>query len=150
MYQEGAQRFAAFGARNENPDPPVSEFRYFAVATNQWDWSAKKLLEWRREKAGSIEALHDVLKNELAAGVMPCGRFGPNAAWLRMAVLTHNELTGLKPEWLEAGPKRLRFDSFFSPGKLIHHARRLLARVGRRASELPEWAEAWRLLPANE
>ena len=131
-----------------------AEFRYFAVATNQWGWNAKKLLEWHREKAGSIEALHDVLKNELAAGVMPCRRFGANAAWLRMAVLTHNVLTGLKrlalkPEWLEARPKRLRFHFFFSPGKLIHHARRLLARVGRRAAELLEWAEVWRLLPAS-
>ncbi|MGO9096639.1 MAG: hypothetical protein ACLQGV_15630, partial [Bryobacteraceae bacterium] len=71
-----------------------AEFRYFAVATNRWDWSARKLLEWRREKAGSIEALHDVPKNELAAGAMPCGRFGANAAWLRMAVLTQHVPTG--------------------------------------------------------
>jgi hypothetical protein len=67
-----------------------AEARYFAVATNQWEWAAKKLLNWHREKAGSIEALHDVLKNELAAGVMPCGRFGANAAWLRFAVIAHN------------------------------------------------------------
>jgi hypothetical protein len=59
---------------------PTSAAKHFAVATNQWKWEAKKLLEWHREKAGSIEALHDVLKNELAAGVMPCGRFGANAA----------------------------------------------------------------------
>jgi hypothetical protein len=129
-----------------------SEFRYFVVASNQWEWAAKKLLEWHREKAGSIEALHDVLKNELAAGVMPCGRFGANAAWLRLAVITHNVLTALKrialkPEWLRARPKRLRFHFFFSPGKLIHHARRVLARVARRAAELSEWSDAWRLLP---
>ena len=115
-------------------------------------WGAKKLLEWHREKAGSIEALHDVLKNDLAAGVMPCGRFGANAAWLRLAVMTHNVLTALKrlalqPEWLRARPKRLRFHFFCSPGKLVHHARRLLARVGRRAAELIEWADAWRMLP---
>ena len=36
--------------------------------------------------------VHDVLKNELAAGVLPCGRFGTNAAWLRLAVITHNVL----------------------------------------------------------
>ena len=129
-----------------------TEFRYFVVASNQWEWEAKKLLEWHREKAGSIEALHDVLKNELAAGVMPCGRFGANAAWLRLAVITHNVLTALKrialkPEWLRARPKRLRFHFFCSPGKLIHHARRVLARVARRAAELLEWSEAWRLLP---
>ncbi len=45
-----------------------SEFRCFVVASNQWDWEPKKLLEWHREKAGSIEALHDVLKSELSAG----------------------------------------------------------------------------------
>ena len=129
-----------------------AEYRYFTVASNQWEWEAKKLLDWHREKAGSIEALHDVLKNELAAGVMPCGRFGANAAWLRLAVITHNVLTALKrialkPEWLRARPKRLRFHFFFSPGKLIHHARRVLARVARRAAELSEWSDAWRLLP---
>jgi len=43
--------------------------------------------------------------------------------------------------------KRLRFHFFCSPGKLVHHARRVLARVARRAAELLEWAEAWRLLP---
>jgi hypothetical protein len=127
--------------------------KHFAVVTNRFDFDAKRLLEWHREKAGSIEALHNVLKNELAAGVMPCGRFGANAAWVRLAVVTHNVLTGLKrialkPEYLRARPKRLRFQIFCSPGKLIHHARRLLARVGRKLTELIEWAEAWALLPA--
>lgn len=130
-----------------------AEARYFVVATNQWDWAPRKLLVWHREKAGTIEALHDALKNDLAAGVLPCGRFGANAAWLRLALLTHNVLTGLKrvalkPEYLRARPKRLRFRIFCSPGKLVHHARQLLARVGRQAVELLEWAEAWRLLVA--
>jgi hypothetical protein len=40
--------------------------------------------------------VHDVIKNELAGGVMPWGRFGDNAAWLRLAVLTHNALIALK------------------------------------------------------
>ena len=94
------------------------------------------------------------MKSELGAGVMPCARFGANAAWLRLVVITHNVLTGLKrvalkPEYLRARPKRLRFQIFCSPGKLIHHARRLLARVGRKLTELREWSEAWALLPAS-
>ncbi|MCC7174296.1 MAG: IS1380 family transposase [Bryobacterales bacterium] len=152
----GPLRYVAIRVRKRQGElfADGSEFRYFVVATNQWDWSAKKLLEWHRQKAGSIEALHDVLKNELAGGVMPCGRFGANAAWLRLALLTHNVLSGLKrialkPEWLEARPKRLRYHFFYSPGKLIHHARRLLARVGRKLTELTEWSEAWALLPAT-
>ena len=127
--------------------------RHYAVVTNRFDFDGKRLLEWHREKAGSIEALHQVLKNELAAGVMPCARFGANAAWLRLAVLTHNVLTGLKrvalkPEYLRARPKRLRFHIFCSPGKLIHHARSVMAKVQRRVAELAEWAEAWKLLPS--
>ncbi len=70
-----------------------AEAKYFAVATNLWDWSARRLLEWHREKQGSIEALHNVLKNELAAGVLPCERFGAKAAWLRLNAITHNTLT---------------------------------------------------------
>jgi hypothetical protein len=127
--------------------------KHFAVVTNRFDFDARRLLEWQREKAGSIEALHQVLKNELAAGVMPCGRFGANAAWLRLAVLTHNVLTGLKrvalqPEYLQARPKRLRFQIFCSPGTLVHHARQLRVRVGRLLGQLRDWSEAWRLLPA--
>lgn len=129
-----------------------SEARYFCVASNQWKWSSPKLLQWHREKAGSIEALHDVLKNDLAAGVMPCGRFGANAAWLRLALITHNVLTALKrvalnEKWLRARPKRLRFQIFCSPGRLVRHARRVIARVVRRAAELAEWSQAWALLP---
>lgn len=129
-----------------------SEVKYFAVASNQWDWDRVRLLNWQREKAGTIEALHDVLKNELAAGVMPCGRLGANAAWLRFAVMTHNVLTALKrlalPEkWMTARPKRMRFQIFCSPGKLVSHARRMLLRVRRLKTQLAEWIETMRLLP---
>lgn len=129
-----------------------TEAKYFAVASNEWSWGPKKLLEWHREKAGTIEAVHDVLKNELAGGVMPCGRFGANAAWMRLALMTHNVLTALKriglPEpWLRARPKRLRFRIFCSPAKFVHHARQLLLRVHRLKDQLAEWIEVWRVMP---
>jgi hypothetical protein len=129
-----------------------SAVKHFAVVSNLWAWSPKKLLQWHREKAGTIEAAHDVVKNELAGGVMPCGRFGANAAWLRLAVLTYNVLTALKrlalpPELLTARPKRLRFLIFFTPGKLVHHARRLLLRLVRSWSRFGNWQHALGKLP---
>jgi hypothetical protein len=129
-----------------------SAVKYFAVVSNVWEWTPKRLLEWHREKAGSIEAVHDVIKNELAGGVMPCGRFGANAAWLRLAVLTYNVLTALKrlalpPELLLARPKRLRFLIFNTPGKLVHHARRTLLRLGWTWQRFSNWQGALRLLP---
>lgn len=129
-----------------------STVKHFAVVTNLWKWEGEKLLEWHREKAGTMEAGHDVLKNELAAGVMPCGRFGANAAWLRLAVLTHNVLTALKrlalpPELLAARPKRLRFLIFQTAGRLVHHARQVVLRLKVAGERLREWREALRLLP---
>ena len=82
-----------------------------------------------------MEGVHDVVKNELAGGVMPCKYFGANAAWLRLAVISHNVMTALKrlalpAELLTARPKRLRFLIFNTPGRLVHHARRTGAAVG--------------------
>jgi hypothetical protein len=129
-----------------------SEVKYFAVATNLWDWKPKRLLEWHREKAGSIEAVHDVVKNELAGGVLPCGRYGANAAWFRLAVITHNVLTAMKrlalpPELLTARPKRLRFLIFNTPGRLIRHARTVVLRMVRTWNRFSNWRHALRQLP---
>jgi hypothetical protein len=74
-----------------------SSVLHFAVLSNIWDWEPVKLIEWHREKAGTIEGVHDVLKNELATGVLPSKYFGANAAWLRLA----REAEGIVL-WLEA------------------------------------------------
>jgi hypothetical protein len=42
------------------------------------------LIEWHQEKGGMIEAVHDVVKNELAGGVLPSKYFGANAARPRL------------------------------------------------------------------
>lgn len=129
-----------------------SAVKHFAVLSNLWEWPAKKLLQWHREKAGSIEAAHEVIKNDLAGGVMPSKYFGANAAWLRLAVLAFNVLTALKrlalpPELLAARPKRLRFLIFTTPGKLVHHARRTLLRLQRSWNRFGNWRHAFGMLP---
>jgi hypothetical protein len=129
-----------------------SAVKHFAVLSNLWEWEGQRLLEWHREKAGTIEAIHHVLKNELGAGVLPCGRFGANAAWLRLAVLTHNVLTALKrlalpPEFLAARPKRLRFLIFHTAGRLVQHARQMILRVATTVERLRIWLDALRVLP---
>ena len=73
-----------------------SKVKHFAVVTNLAKWKAGRLIQWHREKAGRVEGVHDVVKNELAGGVMPCKYFGANAAWLRLAVIAHNLMTALK------------------------------------------------------
>jgi hypothetical protein len=110
------------------------EVRHFAVVTNRWDLGGEELLRWQRGKAGTIEQVHRVLVDELAAGVYPSGKFGANAAWLRLQVLTYNLLELLKAaalpkELRHARPKRLRFVVFTQIGKVVSHARQMLMRV---------------------
>ncbi len=129
-----------------------SAVRHFGVLSNLWDWEPAKLMQWHREKAGTIEGVHDVVKNELAGGVLPSKYFGANAAWLRLAVITHNVLTALKrlalpAELLAARPKRLRFLIFHTAGRLVHHARRLTLRVVTAAEAIALWLEALGRLP---
>jgi hypothetical protein len=107
--------------------------QHFAVVTNR-PGDGLALLQWHREKAGTVEHTHHVLKNELAAGALPSGKFGANAAWFRLSVLTYNLLTALKRltlpgDFATARPKRLRFLLFNTVGKVVHHARRTLLRL---------------------
>jgi len=129
-----------------------SRVRHFAVLSNLWEWKAARLIEGHREKAGTIELVHDVLKNELGGGVLPAKYFGANAAWRRLAVIAHNVLAALKrralpPELLTARPKRLRFLIFNTPGRLGHHARSLLLRRAALTEWITAYREGRRLLP---
>ena len=107
---------------------------YHGVVTNRYELHAAQLVRWHREKAGTIEHVHRVLKDELGAGVLPSARFGANAAWFRINALTFNVLTVLKrralPErFRDARPKRLRYELFTLAGELAVHQSQLSVRV---------------------
>jgi hypothetical protein len=102
-------------------------WRHYAVVTNM-GWRGDRLLNWHREKQGTVEQAHGVMKNDLGGGVLPCGKFGSNAAWWRLNALAHNVLVLLKDQalprstaWLR--PKALRFQLLALPGRVVRHAR---------------------------
>lgn len=108
--------------------------KHFAVVTNDWATDGLALLTWQRGKAGTIEQVNYLLKDELAAGVYPSDKFGANAAWLRLQVLTLNMLeilkaTALDPPYRHAHPKRLRFAIFTQFGRVVQHARQQFVRL---------------------
>ena len=109
--------------------------KYLAVVSNRWEVPLADLVHWHWEKAGTIELTHDITKNDLAAGAPPSGKFGANAAWYRLTLITYNVLTVLRhvalPErFHRARPKRLRYEVFTVPAEIHSPARQLTARLG--------------------
>ncbi len=89
-----------------------SDRRHYAVITNL-DYRGDRLLDWHRQKAGTIEHVHDEIKNGLGGGHMPSQRFNVNAAWFKHAILAYNVASAIKglcfhPEERTARFKRYR------------------------------------------
>ena len=108
--------------------------KYLAVMTNR-SLPKSELIEWHWQKAGTIEHVHDVTKNDLGGRLPPSALFGANAAFYRMNLITFNVLTALKklalPErFVNARPKRLRYEVFALPADIREHARETTARLG--------------------
>jgi hypothetical protein len=157
--KRGAQPYRYLAIRIRSPQGVLfndgTKVKTFAVVTNDWEMEGRELLEWQRGKAGTVEHVNRVIKDELAGGVYPSGKFGANAAWLRLQVITANLLqllkaTALDEQFRRARPKRLRFAVFTQFGRVVHHARagfiRLCTRVlegllrpGRRRLLLTNW-----------
>jgi hypothetical protein len=84
---------------------------FHAVLTNQ-KLEGGALLNWHREKAGTVEHTHDEVKNELGGGHVPSQRFGVNAAWFKIALLTYNLVSAIKGLCLEGEERTARLKRF--------------------------------------
>ena len=84
---------------------------FHAVITNQ-QYDGGRLLEWHREKAGTVEHTHDEVKNELGGNHVPSQRFGVNSAWFKIALLTYNIISAIKGLCLEGKERSARLKRF--------------------------------------
>ena len=88
-----------------------SDRHYFAVVTNL-DWNGGRLLDWHREKAGTIEHVHDEIKNHTGGGHMPSRHFASNAAWFKLALLTYNVVSAIRGLCFEPVDRVMRLKNF--------------------------------------
>jgi hypothetical protein len=88
-----------------------SDRRHHAVLTNL-DYRGDRLLDWHRGKAGTIEHLHDEIKNGLGGGHMPSQRFNVNAAWLKHAILAYNLASAIKGLCFDPEERTARFKRY--------------------------------------
>jgi hypothetical protein len=103
---------------------------YHAVITNRWEMDGGELLNWQRAKAGTIEHVHDEIKNGLGGGQLPSAKFGANAAWFRIACIAHNILVAVKHAWPDetlhnAKAKRVRFVLINVTGRFSRDRRKI-------------------------
>jgi Transposase DDE domain group 1 len=95
---------------------------FHAVVTNQ-QMDGGRLLDWHREKAGTVEHTHDEVKNELGGGHVPSQRFGVNSAWFKISLLTYNLVSAIKGLCLDGEERTARMKKFRL--LLIHVAGRM-------------------------
>jgi hypothetical protein len=100
-----------------------SDRHFHAVITNQKEMDGGRLIEWHREKAGTVEHTHDEVKNELGGGHVPSQRFGVNSAWFKISLLTYNIVSAIKGLCLEGEERTARMKRFRL--LLIHVAGRM-------------------------
>jgi hypothetical protein len=88
--------------------------KHHAVVTNlaEREWKGDRVLEWHREKAGTVEHVHDEVKNWLGGGHMPSQHFACNAAWLKVALLTYNIVSAIRQLCFEPDLRRVRLKKF--------------------------------------
>ena len=72
-----------------------SDRQHHGLVTNL-DWDGPRLIEWHRLKAGTVEHVHDEVKNALGGGHMPSQRFAVNAAWLKLSLMSYNLASAIK------------------------------------------------------
>ena len=88
-----------------------SDRHHHAVVTNL-DWAGERLLQWHREKAGTVEHVHDEVKNALGGGHMPSQHFNANAAWFKLALISYNIVSAMRRLCLNAQERSVRLKKF--------------------------------------
>lgn len=129
-------RLPGVGDQIELPFPTMTMgrdgvvYKVQAVVTNL-DLAGDDVIRWYRGRCGKSEEAHSILKEDLAGGRLPSGKFGANAAWWAFAVLAFNLNSAmnrliLKGDWINKRMKAIRFAVVNLPGRVVRHARRLL------------------------
>ena len=110
-------------------------YKVTGVVTNR-DLPGDELIRWYRRRCGKGEEVHSVLKEDLAGGRLPSGKFGSNAAWWAIAVLAFNLNSAMKwlvlgGQWVSKRLKAVRFGIINLAGRVVRNARKLIIRLAR-------------------
>lgn len=109
-------------------------YKVFGVVTNRLEVAGDELIQWHRLRCGKSEEIHAVMKDDLAGGRLPSGKFGANASWWGIMILALNLHSAFKQlalggEWIRKRLKGIRFSLIHVAGRVVHHSRQLFVRL---------------------
>ena len=125
------------GMEGQLPFPTMKidtrHYKIFGIVTNR-DIEGGELIHWYHKRCGKNEEAHSVMKEDLAGGTLPSGKFGENAAWWWIMILAFNlnaimKQLILKESWLTKRMKAIRFSLINLPGRIIERSRELIIRI---------------------
>lgn len=124
-------------------------YRVKGVVTN-CDVDGAELVRWHYERCGKSEEAHALMKTDLAGGTLPSGKFGANAAWWGIMLLSYNLHAAMRLLALPGGLKKkrlkaIRFALIDVPARLVEHSRKLFVRLAR-GNPAFEWLTEMRRL----
>ena len=144
----GPYRYMAIRERMKQPNLPGmdclpfqlitfenTQYKLFGIVTNM-DWEGSKLIHWQHERCGKSEEAHAVMKEDLAGGKLPSGKFGENAAWWWIMILAMNlnsimKQVALGKSWMSRRMKAIRFSLINIPGRIVERSRELIIRLAK-------------------
>ena len=111
-------------------------YKIGAIVTNRRGEEAAELIRWHYERCGKSEEVHSIMKADFAGGQLPSSKFGANAAWWALMILSVNFQFILKRLVLGGGyvakrMKAIRHALIHTAGRIVHHSRQRCLRVSR-------------------
>ncbi len=110
------------------------KYRLYGLVTNQETMAGDEVIAWYRQRCGDSEMVHSMQKEDFCGGQFPSNKFGANAAWWQIMVMTLNLVALMKkcvlPESLsKKRMKGLRFHVIAVAGHVITHARGVILKL---------------------
>ena len=109
-------------------------YKIGAIVTNRREEGAPELIRWHYQRCGKSEEVHSIMKSDFAGGQLPSSKFGANAAWWALMILSVNFQSALKQLILGGGyvtkrMKAIRHALIHTAGRIVHHSRQRCLRV---------------------
>lgn len=119
-------------------------YKVFGIVTNLQEDDVGKIVSFHYDRCGKSEEVHRILKDELGGGHVAFGKFGSEAAWWNVAVLSLSLLNLFKrkflpPESHSCRPKALRYRFFVMVARFVRHARKTVLKIYSTSEQVIGW-----------